>query len=574
MKILVLLCALAAPVLAADELVILHVNDLHGQVMPREYLGTDLPPSFLHKDNGGLFSVATRVKQVRHELWQKDPALEGQFALTGDDGILMLEAGDLWSGTLDDAASKGANAADLIVSPSLDVDAACPGNHAWDFGQKRWEELSKKMGAHHPQLCANIGRAGGPLPFLKPWAIVPVRGVRVGIVGLITPTALTESLPENTKGLEVRDPIDALAQALDEMRALPEGERPDFTIALSHVAFDRQLVHNGARGQGFRMLAEMDDGAPQHNVDLVIDGHSHLDLEREIDADTWLVQADHYALKMGEIRIPWDFARRRRTGPPRIVKHSLFTEHLPVDEQMLAAEQKKVDAARAKNDAELVPAEGDLAVACVPRSEMHRLASPSGDLLMRAMLEAADDKGGARPDVALINQSGVREGLYASRSGSITLGAVHAICPFGNAVETCEMRARDLVVLIGHYGIQQFARMSWAGLEVSALQEGRTEAAALARKLTSLTLLAADGKRVNLMDPAEHQRIVRVAAPSFLMSRELAPYALPGSRKKTGFTDAELLRNYLKELAARDGKVTKAAVAAAVGEPTRLVIED
>ena len=85
--------------------------------------------------------------------------------------------------------------------------------------------------------------------------------------------------------------------------------------------------------------------------------------------------------------------------------------------------------------------------------------------------------------------------------------------------------------------------------------------------------MTADGARVNLMDPAEQMRTVRVAAPSFLMTRELAPYAIAGTRKKSGFTDGELLRNYLKAMAERDGKITKAGVAQAVGQPTRLVIE-
>lgn len=574
-----LVLVLAAKCAAApNELVVLHVNDLHGHGMPREYLGTDLPASFLHKDNGGLFAVGTRVRQLREELFARDADAKAEFEKSGEDGILLLEAGDTWSGTLDDAASRGQNVVDVLASPSLDVDASCPGNHAWDFGQKRWEELTARLGAHHPQLCANLGRTGGkPLPFLKPWAIVTVQGVRVGIVGLITPTALSESLAENIKGLEVRDVVENLARALDEMHALPEGERPDLTIALSHVGFDRGL--NGTKGPGWKALAEMDDGPAgedkraERNVDLVIDGHSHLDLEERVDANTWLVQADHYALKLGEVRIPWDAAARRPAGPPRFVRHLLFADALPADAAMLEELKDKVASARTKNEAPLVAAEADLAVPCVPRVEQHRLDSPSGELLMRAMLEMTAGKAGQRPDVALINQSGVREGIYASRNGVVTAGTVHAVCPFANAVETCEITARDLVVLLGHQGIQAPTRMSWAGLEVGALQEGRAEGASANRKLTSVWLVSEDGTRVNLMEPAQAQRKVRVAAPSFLMGRELLPYTLAGTRKKTGGTDVQLLREYLKAMEKKDGKVTRAGVARAVGEPTRLVIE-
>lgn len=560
-----------------EELVLLHINDVHGYALPREYLGTDLPAAYLHRRNGALFAAATFVRRMRTRAFLDHPELEAQFRDTGDDGILFLEAGDSWSGTLDDAATRGQNVVDLLRSSYLDVDASCVGNHAWDFGQKRWEELARRLGEHHPVLCANLTRGGKPLPFLKPWVILPVRGVRVGVIGLLTPSAVAESLPDNSRGLDVADPIAAVKKALDEMRALPEGERPDLTVLLAHVAFDRAF--GKPKTAGFTLLAAMDDdrpgddGHPEYNVDLVIDGHSHLDLEEKVDANTWLVQADHYALKLGEVRIPWDAARRRMAGPPAMKRHLLFEPEIPADVDFLAAETARVEKGKAKNDEGLVAAEPDLALPCVPRADPGRLDSPAGNVLMRALLDVNNARSPKKADVALINQSGVREGLYASREGVITAGTVHAVCPFANAVEACEVEARDLVMLLARQGVQQFTRMSWAGLEVGVLQEGKGPGAPTHRKLTAVWLAAADGARVNLMEPAEAARRVRVVAPSFLMSHQLADITLPNTRRKLGTTDNVMLKDFLKMLEKKDGRVTAAALAKLIGEPTRLVVE-
>ena len=366
------------------ELVILHVNDLHGWGFPREYLGSDVPER-LHEGCGGLFAAATRVKQIRAELFAQDPELERTFARTGDDGILFLDAGDQWSGTLEDTESQGSAIVELLISPDLDVNASVPGNHAFDFGQARFATLNQKITAHHPMLCANLKHKDGhAIDGVKPWVILPVRGVRVGVVGLVTGNLLVESRPDLTQGLAVDDPIVSLNKSLDEMHALPPEQRPELVVVLSHMAFDRDMKDASGTLKGYERIDHMDDVKPgddartDRNVDLIVDGHSHLDLDRKIDSNTWMAQADHFGLKLGEIRITWDPQAHRMVGEPRMKRHLLFDKVLPPDADMLKHQQALVEHVKQTRDHPLVTCEAGLAYPTSPRSDREHLDSPAG----------------------------------------------------------------------------------------------------------------------------------------------------------------------------------------------------
>ncbi len=162
LPLLLPLCAARAEV-PPDRvrLVVLHVNDLHGYAVPREFLGEQLPAEDLGREVGSLFSAATIVARWRDELFREEPALKAEFEKTGHDPILFLDGGDTYSGALDDFETEGGNAIAAESSPALDVDAAAVGNHAWDFGAKRWTELAARITAHHPLLCANLKRKDG-----------------------------------------------------------------------------------------------------------------------------------------------------------------------------------------------------------------------------------------------------------------------------------------------------------------------------------------------------------------------------------------------------------------------------
>lgn len=543
----------------ADErvkLVVLHVNDLHGYAVPREFLGEQLPPEALGQEVGSLFSAATLVKRWREKL--------------GQDGVLMLDGGDTYSGALDDFETEGGNAIELENAPQLGVDAAAVGNHSWDFGPKRWKELAAKITPHHPLVCANLKhKSGAAIPFLKDYAIVEKRGVRIAIIGLIANGALESAAHENTADFKVEEPMKRLKAVLEDLAKLPEGQRPQLTCVLGHVAFER------GKPPLHEALAALDDETPGDdkntalNVDLVIDAHSHVDHTVKVDANTWLVQADHYGVKLGEVELEVDRKTGKLAAPPVARRVPLLASQVPLDADMSRQFADLVARARAANDRPVAKAAPGLKLPMLLRTDRASLSNASGNLFTRALLEIGRQRYGKEVQVALVNQTGVRAGLYASKTGALTAGAVHAVSPFANKLSVVKVSRKDLAKVLDQ-GVQHTSKLSWAGLKLVAKQKGTGPGADTHRAVDSVELLDATGAASPL---AAGDAPVTVIAPSFLAGRELKAVVIEGSRVDLDLTDREALTGYLTALERQHGSVTAPVVEQVVGQPARLVIE-
>src|SRR5262249_15114104 len=129
---------------ANSVLVVLHTNDVHGQVMPRA-------------GEGGLAEMATIIRRERPDL--------------------LLDGGDMFTGTMrcDEFTGKPM----IEILGRLKFAAAALGNHEFDYGL---EELRKRAAeAAFPILSANVKT---DIAQIKPYTIVNVNGVRVGVIGL------------------------------------------------------------------------------------------------------------------------------------------------------------------------------------------------------------------------------------------------------------------------------------------------------------------------------------------------------------------------------------------------------
>lgn len=578
---LVALISLLAPALAlaaqpargsdTTEVVFLHFNDLHGYVVPREFLGNQLPEERIGEEVGSLFSAGTLVERWREKLFAKDPELEAHFEATGDDGIFFLDGGDSYSGTLPDARTQGALVAEVMNSPHLDIDAGVCGNHSWDFGQERWLELLKINAAHHPMLTANLRRKDGTtIEGLGSWSMLQSRGLKVAVIGLLAGNALHSAAPEFTEGLIVDDPFERLDQILAEIEA-QHPVRPDLIVVLSHVAFER-----GA--DSFQKLAAMDDvmpgddGKPYRNVDLIIDGHSHVEHEVKIDENSWLVQADHYGVKLGEVVLDYSRSAKRIEGAPRMRRVTLLTKEVPLHAGMMADHATQVAEARALEESILVPASPGVRIPALPRTALRELRNPSGDLFTRAMLEVARSQHGVDAQISLVNQTGVRAGLYSSKKGGITRGGVHAVAPFANQLVVLQVKASGLLKLLEKEGIQHRSKLSWAGLELVAQQKGTDRGAEMRRRIVQCDLIDPHtGGRTPLADLGDQP--VTVVCPDFIAGRELKKIQVPDTRRDLRLMDREALEKFLEGIG-QDGEPLDATkIQELLGTPVKLVIE-
>jgi|SRR5574344_48083 5'-nucleotidase len=228
---LLVLLAFTATGLNAQDLVILHTNDTHSQILP-ETTGYG-------KGLGGYERREKYINSVR----------------ASHKNVLLLDAGDFSQGTPFFNIYKG----DLEISlmNTLKYDVACIGNHEFDNGQ---DELARRINnASFKVVCANYNFSGTPLNnIIKPYTIVNKAGKKIGIIGLITNLKRLVS-PKSLINMNYSNPIH-VADSIG--KKLVEEERCDLVIALTHLGYSSDTT-----------LAKT-----SKYIDIIIGGHSHTNL--------------------------------------------------------------------------------------------------------------------------------------------------------------------------------------------------------------------------------------------------------------------------------------------------------
>lgn len=228
-------------VLGADEirLVILHTNDTHSRIDPFPVDGSR---------NSGLGGVARRARLI-------------QRIRAAQPNVLLLDSGDIFQGTPYFNFYHGE--IEFKAMAAMGYDVATIGNHDFDLGVQGFVDMQPH--ATWEWVSANYDVAGsGMEPYVKPFTIREVAGVKVGIfgVGVDFDRLVLASLHE---GVTYNDPILAARQTATHLRNVG----CDVVICLSHL---------GHRSRGDRP-SDTAVGQEVPEIDIVLGGHSHTFLD-------------------------------------------------------------------------------------------------------------------------------------------------------------------------------------------------------------------------------------------------------------------------------------------------------
>lgn len=221
------------------RLVILHTNDTHSRMDPFPMDGGRF------EGLGGAARRATLIKEIRSE----------------NPHVLLLDSGDIFQGTPYFNFFKGE--IEFKAMSAMDYDVATIGNHDFDNGVEGLVDMMPL--ATFQFVSANYDVSGSPLePYVKPWVIKEVGGVRIGIFGLgiAFEGLVLESLH---RGVRYTDPYSAAERAVNELRA----EGCALTICLSHLGYR----YRGPEPSDTN-LAQRVEG-----IDLILGGHTHTFLD-------------------------------------------------------------------------------------------------------------------------------------------------------------------------------------------------------------------------------------------------------------------------------------------------------
>ena len=257
LMILLALVSLGGAAKKHKQLVIMHSNDAHSQILP---ISTQLPDT-LKAGRGGFLRRIAMLKEER----QKHPDL------------LYFDSGDFFQGSAYFTMFKGD--VEVGLMNQMGIDASTIGNHEFDFGIENMAEMFKK--ANFPILCANYDFTGTPCEGLvKPYTIIKRNGVKIGVFA-VCPKLEGLVSTKNCPGVKYLDPARV---ALETATMLKQEKKCDIVICISHLGWEgktKEDDHYMIKGS--------------RNIDLVLGGHSHTyfqKLEYETNMDGKQVPVD------------------------------------------------------------------------------------------------------------------------------------------------------------------------------------------------------------------------------------------------------------------------------------------
>lgn len=425
---------------ASRDLVVVHTTDVHGYYAEPEAKPGETPA-------GGLRRLAAYVEGLR----------------ASGRPVLLLDSGDMWSGTLLSDRSEGALG--VRAYAALGYDAVALGNHEFDYGPAgaSREGGSDPFGALRmriaeapfPVLASNlVDRSTGALPAwtnLHASTVVKRGPFRIGIVGAITEDTPSITFPHVGAQLEFTDAAASVAREATKLRA----EGADVVFAVVHLGGSCEDVKDPedlssceSDAPVFRLARALPPGL----VDAIFAGHTHRLVAHRVEGIP-ILQPGAYGRNVGLLEL-----RPKDGGGTDVVLHA------PVPLTAAAGDSEAARAVGAvlgpeERDVEAIRAEklGARLVRPLPRDRER--SSPLGAFLCDVLLSRFPDRG-----ICLLNSGGLRNDLPA---GEITYGQLYDVLPFGNLPAEIDLGGDALLELLrigtsGAHGVVQVA-----GLEVT-----------------------------------------------------------------------------------------------------------
>ncbi|HHF2877719.1 TPA: bifunctional UDP-sugar hydrolase/5'-nucleotidase UshA [Vibrio diabolicus] len=498
------------------KLTVLHTNDHHGRFWQNRY------------GEYGMAARKTLIDDLREEIQAEGGS------------VLLLSGGDINTGVpesdLQDAEP------DFKGMSKIGYDAMALGNHEFDnpldvlFKQQEW--------ASFPMLSANIYDKNTGKRLFQPYAMFKKQGIKIAVIGLTTEDTAKLGNPEFIEQIDFRDPKEEAKNLISELK---ETEYPDLIFAVTHMGH----YENGNRGINAPGDVALARYLNEGDLDMIVGGHSQEpvcmegpnvikksfkpgdECQPDQQNGAYIVQAHEWGKYVG--RADYEF----RNGELSMVSYDLIPvnlkkkikvdgqsqrvliqEEIEQDETMLEFLRPYQEKGQGKLNVKIAESNGKLEG---DRSVVRYQQTNLGRLIATAHMERA------KADFAVMNSGGVRDSIAA---GDITYKDVLTVQPFGNMVSYVDMTGKevlDYLNVVATKPVDSGAYAQFAGIAMS-INNGEVTNVFIGNKQLRL-----DGN-------------YRFTVPSYNAAGGDGYPKIddhPGY-VNTGFTDAEVLKDYLE----------------------------
>lgn len=409
------------------ELKLLATNDFHGRLEP---------PS---GDLGGAAYLMTHLETIREQ---------HRATLYVDGGDMVGATPVLSNLFLDEPSVRAANL--------MGMDVQTVGNHEFDRGR---DEAERRLhggcapeigcfdderpfeGQDFPSLTTNVIDTTTGEPFLAPYELIDVAGLRVGFLGVVTVNTPEVVNPAGIPNLEFLPE----SEAVNDWVPVLEDEGADVIVVLMHEGgrqevsaddHDPNACENFA-GRAATVVPEFDDA-----VDLVVTGHTHQSYVCDLDGWPLTTQAFEYGKMFTEIDLTVD-VRSRAVVDRGAQNHPVTRDVEPHPAMSALIDYYDVLAGPALEEI--------VGTSTVPIPRTGRSAeSAQGNLAADALLDQFD------VDFAFQNSGGLRADLTEAgdtdEDGNYNIRRRHVlgVWPFGNIVALAEVDGPTLGAILAN----------------------------------------------------------------------------------------------------------------------------
>ena len=389
---------------------ILHTTDLHGHILPTaDYQGTS-----------GLGGLARCVTQI-HQWRRKHP------------NSILIDVGDVYQGTDVGLRSKGKLMIDLFNY--LKYDAWIVGNHEFDWGIEPFLHVVER--SKMPALAANAlleGKPAGeiddpknPLAKIRPYILREVTGIRIAIIGIITPGLPFWFRPEFTRGFESAYPVEPVRRAIQKAK----NEGANAIILAGHMGLKARVGGDDFANSVMALTSEFPETAA------FIAGHTHQLISSRLTNGVLLTQSNHYGIHVGRLNLVFD--RHSKKLVNRHAQCELMDDRVRLDRVVLSRAKPLL----AESEIALAQPIGELA-------ETFRVHARPGEpsdierLIGAAIVESLRERG--------VTVDGAMHGLFDDQNdflaGPKKVKDVWNIIPYENYLVTAELTPDEIQIVM------------------------------------------------------------------------------------------------------------------------------
>lgn len=396
------LAAVAEPeTQAADEVTILHTNDIHGRI---------------EAGNGviGMANLAGVVEEARSQ-----------------GTTLVLDSGDAFQGLPISNSSEGEDMANIMNQ--VGYDAMTLGNHEFDFGLDQLKKLSEIL--TFPLISSNVYVNGARL--FEASTIIDkdttVEGDEFVVIGVTTPETATKTHPKNVEGVSFTDPITEVNKVIEqiEANAAAEGKTYNNYIILAHLGVDTTTPVEWQGTTLAQALAKNEQLTDKKVI--VLDGHSHT-LKSETFGNVTYNQTGSYLNNIGKVTL----------NSEKILSAGVITADEASSVTASESISKLVGDIQAKYAAEnaVVVLDNNPVELNGKRENVRVRETNLGNVVADALLDYGQAGFTHKSNLAVTNGGGLRETI--KKDQPVTKGDIIAVLPFGNIISQIEVTGQQI----------------------------------------------------------------------------------------------------------------------------------